>query len=159
MLPPVSLHKIIYRSAAVRPFSPEQLRELLHAARRYNHAARISGLLLYAEGHFLQVLEGEPAAVQALYQRILADPRHTHVTTTFDGPVPQRAFPDWSMGFAGDGGAATTYIVGYVDAGRLNFLLPRAAGMPAALLAQIQQFLGQQLPPVLAQAFLYTPQD
>jgi hypothetical protein len=56
-------------------------------------------MLLYCSQSFLQVLEGEPSVLDATYQRILADPRHTNLRRLLDVEVPGPLFPDWSMGF------------------------------------------------------------
>jgi hypothetical protein len=55
-------------------------------------------MLLYVDGSFIQVLEGEPDAVQETYTRILADSRHHQVYKLLDEPITVRDFPDWSMG-------------------------------------------------------------
>jgi hypothetical protein len=55
-------------------------------------------MLLYKDGNFMQVLEGEEAPVQALYAKIRRDPRHRGVLSLLQGPVDDRQFPSWSMG-------------------------------------------------------------
>jgi hypothetical protein len=66
-----SYTKIIYASASVKPFSSKQLTDLLAKARAKNGTLHVSGLLLYHQGSFLQVLEGEDSVVSALYERIV----------------------------------------------------------------------------------------
>ena len=56
-------------------------------------------MLLYGEGGFVQLLEGERERVRALFDRIARDPRHSRVFLALDGRTPARQFPDWSMGF------------------------------------------------------------
>ena len=65
-----------YASAATVEFSDDDLRELLAKSRSNNMAAGITGMLLYHEGSFLQVLEGPSEAVEHLYARIRRDKRH-----------------------------------------------------------------------------------
>lgn len=72
---------------------------MLEQARELNASNDVSGLLLYRDGAFLQVLEGERSRVHETYERIRADSRHTRVTTLIDEPAAQREFPDWRMGF------------------------------------------------------------
>ena len=60
--------------AARRPFSLAALTSLLLLGRERNHAQGLTGVLLYAEGSFLQVLEGSAAAVRSTFARIEADP-------------------------------------------------------------------------------------
>lgn len=96
---PFSLIHCIYASAAARRFTPLELTELLQAARRNNERLGVTGMLLYAEGSFFQVLEGPTIAVDALFAQIESDPRHEQVTLIIREPVTRRTFADWTMGF------------------------------------------------------------
>ena len=91
---------LVYVSAAVTWFSAAELHSLLAAARANNQRAGITGMLLYKDGNFMQVLEGEEAAVRALQARIACDLRHRGMVVIASGPLQQRQFPDWTMGFA-----------------------------------------------------------
>lgn len=93
------LIQCIYMSAAVRPFDAEALKALLAKARRHNERAGLSGMLLYASGSFFQVLEGPTSAVDAIYRRIQADPRHDSLVMLVREPIKERSFADWTMGF------------------------------------------------------------
>jgi hypothetical protein len=101
--------QLVYSSAAVEPFSPEALRTLLVGARARNTAAAVSGMLLHVDGVFLQVLEGEPQVVNALYTRIGADPRHTRMLLLLSQDIKARNFPDWSMGFFDASGRGSAF--------------------------------------------------
>ena len=90
----------IYSSAATIEFAEYEIPQLLEKTRAANAARGISGMLLYIEGSFFQVLEGASATVDALYQTISADPRHKHVTLIIREPITQRSFGEWTMGFA-----------------------------------------------------------
>ena len=80
--------QLIYASAAVKPFTPQDLAELLAKARKKNDALDISGMLLCHAGSFLQVLEGPDDAITALFKIIEKDPRHTTVRVLYrDGEV------------------------------------------------------------------------
>ena len=68
-----SLARLIYRSR--RPASPEatrvaELRDILATARAHNDREGLSGVLMHDENWFIQILEGEPAALRDLYERI-----------------------------------------------------------------------------------------
>jgi hypothetical protein len=90
---------LVYASTATKPFSVGELLEVLHQARKNNADIGVTGLLLYKDGAFMQVLEGEEDAVQSLYAEILRDGRHCDVRTLVAMPVGERQFPNWSMGF------------------------------------------------------------
>jgi hypothetical protein len=90
---------LVYVSSAARPFSGEDLRALLETCRKNNAELGVTGMLLYKDGNFMQVLEGDEEAVRGLYARIAADPRHGGEITLQQGFAEGRQFPDWSMGF------------------------------------------------------------
>lgn len=95
----MALHSIVYMSYANREFSTQELKELLKVARERNMGLDVSGLLLYHEGRFLQVIEGEQEVLENLMARIEADPRHRRLTRLVDRAVDRRLFAEWSMGF------------------------------------------------------------
>ena len=125
----------IYASAASRDLEAGELAGLLEVARENNTRLGLTGMLLYAEGSFFQVLEGQAGVVDALYARIELDPRHRHVTMIIREPIPKRHFDAWTMGFckmspealAGMSGVNDFFgkdrTVVSVDAGRANKLL------------------------------------
>src|ERR1700722_5491203 len=104
------LIRCIYASLAVPNFKEDELPLLLERARHFNALHSLTGMLLYIEGNFFQVLEGEAEAVDALYTGIMRDPRHTRVTLIIREPIAQRDFSEWTMGFS---------VVDRLDAGQL----------------------------------------
>jgi Sensors of blue-light using FAD len=106
--------QLIYASAAVKPFSPDELKKLLDAARAKNASLGISGMLLYHAGSFLQALEGPDDAVNLLFKGIEKDPRHTNVRLLFRDGVETSEFQDWSMGFVDASKSAKT-LKGFLD--------------------------------------------
>lgn len=96
------LHHIIYQSSVVAPLLAPELGRLLEQARFHNRLADITGVLLYDGSRFLQVLEGPPVAVAAVFARIRVDCRHTAVEVLADGPITHRQFASWSMGLVED---------------------------------------------------------
>ena len=93
------IFQLIYTSVAESPMSGAELVDLLEKARSHNTKQGIGGVLLYGQGRFIQVLEGERVKVEALYDRITQDPRHDFVRTAMAREVAEREFPAWSMGF------------------------------------------------------------
>lgn len=90
---------LVYVSSATLPFSGEDLRALLATSRENNAGLGVTGMLLYKDGNFMQILEGDEEAVRGLYTRIAADPRHGGEITLQQGFAEGRQFPDWSMAF------------------------------------------------------------
>lgn len=91
---------LVYASAATQEFEPKELLKILAKAGRHNLRNGITGMLLYAEGSFFQVLEGNGQKVHQLYERILLDPRHAQAIKLIEEPIERRAFSQWSMGLA-----------------------------------------------------------
>lgn len=90
---------VIYVSEAARPMSQADLLELLEVSRRRNARLLLTGLLLYADGKFMQVLEGKEVSVREVFDVILQDQRHSNVVTLKLEAKPRRHFPDWTMAF------------------------------------------------------------
>jgi hypothetical protein len=110
------MHHIIYGSRAVRPFSDDDLLTLLLQARSYNLLHDISGALVYSQGQFMQVLEGDQQALNELYERIARDPRHNQLVRYADKAITERSFEEWSMAFQPVTEAQFAGLVGYVPA-------------------------------------------
>lgn len=77
----------------------DDLEELLDQARRNNSDRCITGALVYAEGIFLQILEGDRLSLQELMVKIRRDLRHETVTVLREGEVPSATFGDWKMAY------------------------------------------------------------
>ncbi len=91
--------RLIYLSQAVKPFSSEQLLTLRRECRRSNSENGLTGVLLYYNECFIQVLEGKEETVNRVFEAIKKDPRHTNVTELERSYITERQFEDWSMGF------------------------------------------------------------
>lgn len=95
----MSLIHLIYLSTAREAFESAELDRILDTAARRNAPENVTGMLLYAQGSFLQVLEGEALAVDETFARVQRDPRHSGVYVIERAPVAERSFPTWTMGF------------------------------------------------------------
>jgi len=109
------MHYLIYISTAVNLFSDEELKDILLKSRKNNSTNNISGILLYADGVFLQFLEGDETVVEQTYQRIGKDPRHKKLTVLIKGEHEGRAFPDWSMGYSTANKEFVDKMEGYIN--------------------------------------------
>ncbi|MFN9719012.1 MAG: BLUF domain-containing protein [Planctomycetota bacterium] len=107
--------QMIYTSAATKKFSQAELKELLQKARANNVANQITGMLLYEDGTFLQVLEGDDEVVQKTYERIANDPRHNKILLIARFEVEHRTFTDWEMGFFDASGGQLLELPGYTN--------------------------------------------
>ena len=90
----MSLYTIVYVSIATQEMSAEDLKKIFKAGRANNEKAGITGMLLYRDGFFLQVIEGEEAQVDALYKKVIEDSRHTNHLLIYKRPIEKRAFSE-----------------------------------------------------------------
>lgn len=106
---------LIYSSAANHDFSEKELEDLLTIARKNNAAIDVTGMLLYTDRSFFQILEGESETVMQLYAHIAKDKRHSQVVIIIKEPLARRAFGEWSMGYAAVKAEEIGNIVGLND--------------------------------------------
>ena len=128
--------QMAYISGAQKPFTPAQLDALLARARSNNLAAGITGVLLYLEGSFLQVLEGDDEIVEQTFDRISRDIRHGRVQKLFVREIDERDFGDWRMGFVRHGPA----VEGFAPFLRDDLTATGAAATADRVLKVIDQF-------------------
>jgi hypothetical protein len=92
-----SLISLIYASRSTESFHEHEIPDLLQQVRIANAKQEFTGMLLYICGSFLQVLEGQPEMIDAVFSKILGDKRHTEVTPIAREAIPERAFEGWTM--------------------------------------------------------------
>lgn len=93
------MHQIIYSSRAKDNMTLTTLTVLLMQARSLNERKHITGALVYGDGQFMQIMEGEEDTIRELYERVVRDPRHYDVRKLVDKPIAARSFAQWSMAF------------------------------------------------------------
>ena len=93
------LVRLIYASRATSaPIAPDAMLAILRQSKTNNTMHGITGVLCCSQDIFLQVLEGGRSAVNRLYNRISADPRHKDVELLSYQQISERRFAGWSMG-------------------------------------------------------------
>lgn len=104
---------LVYVSSAKELFSDDDLKTLLQKSREKNHRLDLTGMLLYKDGNFMQLLEGPEDVVMSLYSVIERDARHRGVLIVLRREIQERVFPDWSMGFKNLDDSSLTDLPGY----------------------------------------------
>jgi len=94
-----SVYHILYRSKALGSMSPEELKKILGSSRKNNPPRQVTGLLIYRQGYFLQLLEGPEEAVAERFSVIMRDDRHENVEILVRTRSEKRIFTEWGMGF------------------------------------------------------------
>ena len=92
------LVRLLYVSRAVSKDSASVIESILNSSRSHNLGNGITGVLCYGGGVFLQAIEGGRTAVNALYNHIAADERHTDVVLLHYEEIAERRFGGWTMG-------------------------------------------------------------
>ena len=136
------IRHLLYRSRQAYDFRNDDLLRLLLAARRHKGERGITGLLLYRDGVFMQLLEGARDEVERLYASSAADPRHRDVDVLHSAEDEARLMPGWHMAYAQaprlDG---ADVFAGLVNDGGALRLLGASLGH-SGITAAMQAFLG-----------------
>ncbi len=91
------LVRLMYASRATGVVDQDLLQGILRQSKLNNPAHGLTGLLCCSGGVFVQALEGGRAAVNRLYNLIVADPRHTDVVLLCYEEIGERRFAGWAM--------------------------------------------------------------
>ena len=131
--------RLVYLSAAMPTLAQGDLEQILGVSRDNNKGAGITGLLLYGRGSFIQALEGEAGDVDACYERICRDPRHSALLPVVREPIKARSFGSWSMGYRALKGdeRGLESLIDMRDSGALGRV---RANLPAVVAAFVESF-------------------
>ncbi|MFV8256250.1 BLUF domain-containing protein [Bdellovibrio bacteriovorus] len=123
---------LVYFSKAAEDLSYTDIREILEVSRRNNARLGITGLLIFRDGFFLQLLEGAEDAVRKVLSAIRDDDRNYSVKVLIETNGDERLFGEWSMAFH-DGDittASTEHLVDLFESVTSSELSRRALIMP-----------------------------
>lgn len=98
---PKDLVELSYLSEAISDMSFLGLMRLLESARAFNEKNSITGILLYDNQQFGQIIEGEHANIMKAWKRIQEDKRHHRVELLEIREITERSFPQWLLRFYG----------------------------------------------------------
>ena len=95
----MDLHTLFYASSARPGLASEDIDDIVRTARRVNAELGVTGYLAYDGKGFAQILEGDGPTIEALYEKIGRDRRHSGCVLLSYGPSESRRFTDWTMGY------------------------------------------------------------
>ena len=95
----MNLVQIIYASRTCRSLDQGEIIDILRKSQAKNQKNKISGLLLYCNGQFLQLIEGPEKAVNELFDTISNDSRHNGIEIIHKTNVESMVMPTWAMGY------------------------------------------------------------
>lgn len=95
----MGLYRLLFVSKQSTKMKDEEIFSIFKKSKANNTHKKITGLLLYVEGAFMEVLEGEEQEIKNLYRFIASDKRHTLPKIILQGPIDERYFKGWSLGY------------------------------------------------------------
>lgn len=92
------LSQLVYVSNRKPSCTQEEIDKILSSCKKNNPALNITGVLLYSDTKFIQLVEGDAKVIMQLYDKIKSDSRHSNTMMISYGPIKDKAFPSWHMG-------------------------------------------------------------
>lgn len=92
-----AMEQLIYVSTASAAVAGGDVFDITQRSSLRNPQRGITGFLVFANGLFLQYVEGPPAALDTLLDDLSRDPRHHSIKVLDRRPLRERAFPGWKM--------------------------------------------------------------
>jgi hypothetical protein len=98
-MPDNDLSLLLYVSRLAPGASPTAAADIARESRQHNARDQITGLLTFDGVNFAQWVEGPPAAIDSLLNRLQADRRHTDLDVICREAAASRRYPAWKLGF------------------------------------------------------------
>lgn len=92
-------YAISYVSTVNPSLTEDEIQKTLDFSKNWNNNNDITGILLYSQGNFFQVLEGDEVKLKDLFNRIKADERHHNLITIFQKEIPNISFDGYQVDF------------------------------------------------------------
>ncbi len=92
------LSQLVYVSNRKSNCTAAEIDKILASCKKNNPPLNITGILLYSETKFIQLVEGEAKVIMGLYDKIKADDRHSNTMMIAYSPIKEKSFPSWHMG-------------------------------------------------------------
>lgn len=91
------LSQLVYVSNRKSNCTAEEIEKILESCKKNNPPLQITGVLLYSDNKFIQLVEGEAKVIMGLYDKIKKDDRHSNVVMISYNPIHEKSFPSWHM--------------------------------------------------------------
>jgi hypothetical protein len=127
-------------SCAVAPLTSAQLYQLLTSARQRKIELAMTGIVLYGNERFVQVLGGEGLVVRNLYELIKRDARHQQVVAYADKPIKKRTFREWAIAFQASSPKQMAALAGYLGAADVTVNVLSFLSIDTKLLEVLRDF-------------------
>jgi hypothetical protein len=94
-----SVFQLVYISRAHDGICYSDIQEILESSRQYNQKHNLTGLLVYKDDHFLQILEGEQEFVKEAFSEFTKDRRSMLLGVLAESESEHRIFSRWPLAF------------------------------------------------------------
>lgn len=91
------MRQLVYISTGSAQLTEADVAGILETSQRKNPQRGLTGFLIYNGRNFLQLLEGDAAAIDILMEELRADKRHNGLVRIEDVAIDVRRFTDWTM--------------------------------------------------------------
>ena len=91
------MRRLAYISTAKFGLALADVEDIVTISEVNNSASDITGILVYNGLNFFQCIEGDPVAVEKLYERICADDRHFGIKLLIDQEANKRLYGEWGL--------------------------------------------------------------
>lgn len=95
-------YAISYVSTAHMDLNEQGVNDIFKKSNEYNEAQEITGILLYNERSFFQLIEGEKKVIENLYEKITEDSRHQEIIQFLKKPIHRPSFDGYLTDFITD---------------------------------------------------------
>lgn len=92
-------YAIVYVSTASNDLKEPEIKTMLEESVIWNNRHGLTGILLYSEGNFFQIIEGEETVILDLFESIKQDPRHHNVIQIFGKEIHKEAYDGYKSDF------------------------------------------------------------
>lgn len=92
------LVRLMYASHLAADAACDVTQTIMQQAHANNPRLGITGVLCHSDKVFMQVIEGGRETINALYGKIMRDPRHTDVMLLHYEEAGERKYAGWTMG-------------------------------------------------------------
>ena len=94
------MHEFLFVSTLSAQTGPSEFANIVRKARITNKMLGLTGVLIFDGIRFCEQLEGDTIHINNRLECIRKDPRHTDMNLLHVGPLEQRRFTRFSMGYA-----------------------------------------------------------
>lgn len=91
------MYEIFITTVASRHYSPTEIKKIVSDLSVRNLQKGLTGVLIYFEGEFYQILEGEKETLIGLMDVITNDPRHGNAHIIWEGEIKERGYKNWGL--------------------------------------------------------------